>query len=126
MEINDFVNIKNYSASVKAGGIISLLRKWAYLCRRLPYDNKYQLDEYLNDLLTRDVINEILENCNVEKYIVADIAGIDEIFKGKTIMVDRCLWPNDNGKYNATKNWYFFRVPPQKAVDWIPADKAHE
>lgn len=116
MHIQTFLSIKGYSDNVKKGGVPFLLKKWKWINERIPYDERFTFEEYLNDLLTRSVIEEILINCDVDSKIKEELNKIDMIFKNKTVESINSLWSQDMIKDE--HNWYYFRIPRERMLDW--------
>ncbi len=123
MQVDEYIKKSKYSSEVKKGGINYLLDRWDSTCNGLPFNDRYQFDEYLNDLSTRDIIDEIIDNCSISQEFIEKISFIDTIFKEKTVLVEECLWGiriETKLLYNNVKNWYFFRIPEERKVDWLP------
>jgi hypothetical protein len=116
MEVEKFISMKGYSDNVKKGGLPFLLGKWKWVNERIPFSERYTFDEYLADLQTRDVIQEILMNCDVDDRLKEEFYDIDKIFKSKTIALKRNLWSKDIPENE--HNWYYFRVPHERMKNW--------
>jgi hypothetical protein len=119
MNIQDFINTKHYSSNVKKGGLKYLLDSWERICQRIPYSHTFLFDEYLNDLLTRKVIGEIIENCEIDRESIDKLKQLDAVFRSKTIEVNKSLWPNDENKYDNGYYWFYYRIPPGSILDWF-------
>jgi hypothetical protein len=122
---------QNYSENVKRGGLKYLLDKWEWICSRVPYDNlKWQFDEYLNDISTREIINVIIKNCDdIHEDSLIRLEKIDNIFRNKTIEVNQCIWGLEIEKkhgYTKESNWMSYRLPPERIADWFPGPKMRE
>jgi len=122
MNINEYIKCKNYSENVKQGGLDYLLRKWDKICQKIPYDCNYQFDEYLNDLLTRNVINDIIENCEIDKGNIQILNTLDILFRNKTIELKKCIYEDEivsKYNYNSKQHWFYYRVPAERISDWF-------
>ena len=123
MNIQEFIQRKNYSPQVKRGGIEYLIERWSSVCDRLPYTNRYSFDEYLGDVMTRKVLSEVVSACEVPEELIARIEGLDKIFRNKTKEMSECLYDNDTVEkydWNSVDQWFYFRVPEERVVDWFP------
>jgi hypothetical protein len=126
LNIQEFIITQNYSDNVKKGGLKYLLDKWEWICNRIPYDHlKWQFDEYLNDILTREVIGEIIGNCEVDNCSLSRLKKIDKIFKNKTIEVEQCIWGSEKELkpgYSKKCYWMNYRLPLERIPDWFSPD----
>lgn len=127
MDIQEFLNSRSYSEKVKKGGLEYLLNKWEKICQRIPFDHKYQFDEYLNDLLTRCVINDIVENCEIDKESIQILDKLDTLFRNKTIEIKKCVYDDEivlKRNYNVKQHWFYFRVPAERIPNWFSSSVA--
>ncbi len=120
MDVELFIKTKGYSQNVKKGGLGFLLNKWKWINERIPYSDRYTFDEYLADLQTRDVIEEILINCEVDESFKKDLKTTDEIFQSKTILLKQNLWSKNVIKNE--HNWYYYRIPYERMKNWKIAE----
>jgi hypothetical protein len=125
MRIEVFLNNSKYSQNVKNGGLPYLINIWRQVCRDLPYNEDYLIDEYLNDISTRNIIQSIQENCNIDTDTIKQLNETDNLFKNKTIETDKSIWGADKYKndYNNIQHWYYFRVPPERIPDWFSINR---
>ena len=120
ISIDEYIQIKSFSANVKKGGIALLLRKWESRVSRIPFDPHYFFDEWTNDLYGRAEIQKIFLACEILEEIRQRLEAIDEIYRQKTIplsdigVTNFCLeqdWDKEN-------YWFAYRIPPERWEDW--------
>lgn len=76
------------------------------------------VDEYLNDVDARNIIDRILHVLpnNVRTAVEADLKPIDALFLKKTQETEMCIWGNENEQrhgWNHENQWYYYRAPEQ-------------
>ena len=77
--VNDFIAKSRYSILVKKFGFPYVLNKWKKASEDMTFRKEYLIYEYLNNLCTRNVLEEILAYC-------------DNLFKKKTVVVKESVW----------------------------------
>ncbi|QQO10754.1 hypothetical protein [Breznakiella homolactica] len=118
MKIQEFLKTLKFSDKlIKLGGFEYLLEKWEDIVLHIPYSKKYQYDDYLHDISIRETILQFQENCEIDQIVLDRIYKADSIFKSKTIEVNY-LWSKGLEKSNKEKEWFCYRVPPERICDW--------
>jgi len=116
--IDEFIAKSQYSILVKQFGLSYVLDKWKTACENMPYRKKYLVYEYLNDLCTRDVLDEIFTHCAVSDEHQKILADCDELFRKKTVIVKKPLYKEDDK--DPIGHWYLYRIPKERILDWYP------
>jgi hypothetical protein len=124
MDIQTFIKNAPYSANVKQGGLPYLLDKWERIINYIPRNSRYQFDDYLHDIYTREGINDFFEHCEIDAESIVRLHKLDAIFRDKTIAVRDCVYGMDELKpnYNQDDHWFYFRLPPERIPDWYPPE----
>ena len=95
------------------------VNKWERIVHRVPFSDKYLIDEYWNDLDVRYLIDQ--NNAKVSESSMKKVEACDEIFRSKTIQVSFCVRNKIAEKMdnlNPNTHWYYYRIPPSRK-DWI-------
>lgn len=106
--------LKDKSDLVQQHGLNYLVPNWRRFADQYA-DTEELIYEWLNDLDTRKIIDEVLaslpdkERRSVEK----ELKPLDEIVLAKTFEVNECVWGKTVEKannYNRQQNWYYYRM----------------
>jgi hypothetical protein len=118
MKIEAFLKNMKYSKKlIQLGGFEYLISRWENIVKNIPYDDHYQFDDYLNELYSRETIQDIQENCIVCIDNLDRINRTDSLFKTKTIKVNSLL--SNKAKNNVSIYWFYYRVPPDRIPNWF-------
>ena len=116
--VDEFIAKSKYSILVKKFGLSYVLDKWKTACENMPYRKEYLVYEYLNDLCTRDVLDEIFTHCVVSDGYQKILADCDKLFIKKTVKVKKSLY--EGGDEGPIVHWYHYRIPKERIFDWYP------
>lgn len=107
---------------VVAHGLPGLIAEWERVAEEVggePYE--FGLDDYLNDLDTRDILQGALKAAGADhRSIHAALEAADEQFKAGTHAVKECLWGESLASqhgWSAKKEWWYYRVPAERGAD---------
>jgi hypothetical protein len=106
--------LKDKSESVRQDGLNYLIPRWHLFAEKYA-DTESSIYEWLNDLDTRNIIDEILSilSDKDKTSIIHDLKEIDDRVIKKTFEVNECVWGDkvekENG-FDRYKNWYFYRI----------------
>jgi len=109
--------LKDNADFVQKDGLNYLIPAWQRFANEYA-DTESSLDEWLNHLDTRMIIENILnvlpqnERVKVEEVL----KYIDDQAREKTFMVNECVWGQEveqREHYNRQKHWYYYRVNEQ-------------
>jgi len=106
--------LRGKSELVQEHGLNYLIPNWKRFADQYA-DTEELIYEWLNDLDTRRIIDEILATLSEteRKQIEQDLKPIDDIVLGKTFEVNECVWGDNVEKennYNRQKHWYYYRM----------------
>ena len=116
--VDEFIAKNNFSVLTKKYELSYLLDKWKNVCENIPYTKKYFIDEYLNDLYIRDILDEIFTHCIVSDEHKEALANCDKLFIKKTVKVKKSLY--EGGDEGPIVHWYHYRIPKERIFDWYP------
>jgi hypothetical protein len=119
MKIEEFLENRKLNTYIQLGGFNYLLDKWESIVERIPFNERCQHDDYKHYVSTRKTIQDIIDNCEVDHISLNRILEADEKFKNKTIKVNYLFLRNIYND-NPVKQWFFFRVPPERIPNWYP------
>jgi hypothetical protein len=93
-----------------------LSSRWSRFVTKVEQGYKLTIDDYTNELTTRDFYQVLLDNCapNIHDKLLVWINSWDERFIHTTEKVEKPLLPALHGE----KGWWWFRIPlnPGKAM----------
>ena len=106
--------LKDKADFVKQNGLNYLIPNWKIFTYNYA-GNEESIDEWLNELDGRKIIDEILNILSdSDKIKITEILKeIDSKFIDQTFEINECAWnekvEKDN-QYNRQKNWYYYRM----------------
>lgn len=118
--VREFSRRKGYSNSVICGSFDYLLERWEAIVKKVKFPKSYILDEYLNDMSSRDVLEELLNvfpSLNLSRRTHQLDFEIREVLQPISV----CIFGSRNAKkYNYTpeQHWYYFMLPAFLAEEW--------
>jgi hypothetical protein len=106
--------LKDYADFVQKDGLNYLIPNWQRFADKYA-DTEDTLDEWLNDLDTRKIIDEVIEVLSEKdrRKIELDLKPIDAKVIEKTFEINECVWGGlveKNSNYNRRKHWYYYRM----------------
>jgi hypothetical protein len=111
---------------VVAAGLAGLLNDWANTIAGIRSGYNLTLDDYLNDMDTRQLIEETLPHTTTRghKQAIVRLYELDESVRPLLNSTDKCLWgtkaETEHG-WSPDNNWWYYSVPknpgPQLASD---------
>ena len=120
--VQKYLQERGCEDEVIARGLAGLVVGWERMVEDLvgePYP--VGLDDYLNDLDTRDILNGALAAAGTGALAVrAAMESADEEFKAATLPVKVCLWGESLARqhgWTARKEWWYYRVPTERGAD---------
>jgi hypothetical protein len=106
--------LKDKSELVQQKGLNYLIPNWQEFAD-LYAENEELIYEWLNDLDTRKIIDEILQILSYQDRIKIELVlePIDKKIIDKTFEINECVWGDNveiQEKYDRQKNWYYYRL----------------
>jgi hypothetical protein len=98
------------------GGLPGLIEKWNAVTQSVENGYALGLDDYLNDMDTRQLIEEALEVATPDQHLEAadEIARLDQLMHSLTKPAGGCLWGAEVAEeegWNVNQNWWYFSRP---------------
>lgn len=123
--IRDYLAGRGSPDFVVAGGIEGLVAMWERTVGEIETGYGATLDEYLNDMDARQIIEDVLSRFPEPDGVLIDrLRDADERITVVTRPVPTCIWGVENAAahgWSARENWWYYRVPrapgPHLAVD---------
>jgi hypothetical protein len=120
-QIRSFLQARGVADHVVDGGLEGLIGAWEQAATEIESGYAATLDEYLNDLDGRQLIERVLgampepDGPLLDRLRAAD-ARVHEAGR----MVTQCLWGEENRAahgWTQRRNWWYFLVPREPAGD---------
>lgn len=106
--------LKTKSDLVQQHGLNYLIPTWQRFADQYA-DTEAMIYEWLNDLDTRKIIDEILTILSEAErnQIEQELKHVDNIVLVKTFEINECVWGakvEKRNNYNRQKHWYYYRM----------------
>jgi hypothetical protein len=114
--VRKYCEQRGFSRFVCNGGFDYLLRCWERIVAHVDEGYQGSIDEYLNDMDVRRIINELLPLASDEEQDKVERVGpsLDGRFLKATCPVDSCIWGQENAAkydYRRDRDWWYYRIP---------------
>jgi hypothetical protein len=112
--IRRFLRARGVADHVVAGGLDGLVADWEHTAERVEKGYALGLDDYLNDLDARQIIEVVLSAIpEPDGPLLARLRAADERMRSATVPAGRCVWGDQPSRDPATerRNWWYFLVP---------------
>ena len=114
--VKRYLESRGCDPELVAGGLGGLVEAWARVVEDVARGGySLGLDDYLNDMDTRDILEGALEASGAgAQAVAARLSTLDKLFLAATRPCDRCLWgpalARDHG-WTDEEHWWYFRAP---------------
>jgi hypothetical protein len=124
--VREYLREKGCAQHVIRGGLEGLIGAWEKTVESVERGYELSLDDYLNDLDGRQLIEETLAIDGVEnaQNHLERVRPVDERMRNRVRLTGTCLWGNAAATrhgWSADKNWWYFSVPktagPELLID---------
>ncbi|MFY9609217.1 MAG: hypothetical protein WAU45_11470 [Blastocatellia bacterium] len=112
--VREFLKRRGCAEHVVQGGLARLVESWERVVESVKRGYNFGLDDYLNDMDGRQLLEEALQLAKPKQSYVERTRGADEAMLSVVRPTGRCLWGKDNASehgWSAEKNWWYFAVP---------------
>jgi hypothetical protein len=114
--IQDFLRQRGCPDEVIEGGLEGLLRDWERMVEQVEAGYDLGLDDYLNDLDGRQLVEDLLALAPPEERDEARdrLWAADVRMKGLVRSTEACLWGEavaDSEGWTPERNWWYFSLP---------------
>ena len=97
------------------GGLDYLVSSWETTASRTEVgDERWVSEEWLNDLDTREILQDLLDHVPESRTALDAVQRADESFAASTTPTEECQWGDDNAAregWTRDKNWWYWREP---------------
>jgi hypothetical protein len=114
--VRDFLGERGCPDHVISGGLRGLVETWEKIVQAVKEGYTFGLDDYLNDLDTRQLLEETLAVASREQKeeLLKRVRQADELMKSLVKPSGKCLWGEDIAEtegWTAGENWWYFSHP---------------
>ena len=122
--IKDFLKEKGCPQHVAEGGILGLIENWEQVIEEVKKGYALTLDDYLNDLDGRQILEEALE---IAPKVTGDkirerVRRADRKMRTVVEPAGKCLWGSEVAEtegWTPEKNWWYFSRPKKGDADFL-------
>ncbi len=114
--VGEFLRKRGCPERVVRGGLQGLAESWEEVVRSIEEGYSLGLDDYLNDLDGRQLLEEALAVAPAQEKKTAQQRVRRADAKMQTLVrpAGRCLWGDETARqegWTARKNWWYFSIP---------------
>ena len=122
--VREYLKEKGCAPQVIEGGLAGLVENWEKIVASVGEGYALGLDDYLNDLDTRQLLEESLAVAAPEqrKAVTDRVRESDEIMKTAVEPVGKCLWGDEVAEeegWTAKNNWWYFSQPVKAEAELL-------
>ena len=122
--VRGFLEERGCPRHVVEGGVPGLVRRWEQVVEETAKGYALTLDDYLNDLDGRQILEDILEALpnSANDKIRERIRRADRKMRGLVDPAGKCLWGSEVAEtegWTAEKNWWYFCRPRKADSDFL-------
>lgn len=116
--VKNFLRDKGCADFVVTNGLQGLVKNWESFVKTVKEGYEFGLDDYLNDLDNRQLLEETLAVAppgEKQKYLQR-VHRADEKMRALVKAAGKCLWGNEVAEtegWTAETNWWYFARPVQ-------------
>ena len=113
--VGEFLRKRGCPEHIVMGGLRGLTENWEEVVRSVEEGYSLGLDDYLNDMDGRQLIEEVLHLAPAgEKTFLKRIRQADAKMQWLVKPTGSCLWGDETaaqGGWTSKKNWWYFSMP---------------
>jgi hypothetical protein len=122
--VREFLRKRGCPEHVVRGGLRGLAENWEEVVRSVEEGYSLGLDDYLNDLDGRQLLDEALAVAAAQekKTALQRVRRADAKMKTLVRPAGKCLWGDETARqegWTAKKNWWYFSIPIRPGEDLI-------
>lgn len=122
--VREFLKQRGCPEHVVRGGLRGLAESWGEVVRSVEEGYSLGLDDYLNDMDGRQLLDETLAVATAEdkKNCLKKIRQADAKMKTLVRPAARCLWGDETARqegWTLKKNWWYFTRPIRAGEDLL-------
>jgi hypothetical protein len=114
--VREFLRERGCGRHTVEGGMVRLIEGWEATVRSVEAGYSLGLDDYLNEMDARQLIEGALARVAGERRAEFDarVARADETMQSLVVPLDRCLWGEavaEQEGWTAEDNWWYYAAP---------------
>jgi len=112
--VREFLKQRGSAEHVVRGGLPGLVDNWERVVESVKRGYHLGLDDYLNDMDGRQLLDEALELAKADQAYIERVRRADQSMRRLVKPIARSLWGEENANehgWSAEKNWWYFAVP---------------
>jgi hypothetical protein len=114
--VNDFLRQRDCAEHVIKDGLLGLIKNWESVVESVRRGYPLGLDDYLNDLDGRQLLEEALAMAPIEQKekFLERVRRSDKLMQTLVKPAGKCLWGEEVAEtegWTAEKNWWYFTQP---------------
>jgi len=122
--VGEFLRKRGCPEHVVRGGLLGLAEKWEEVVRSVEDGYSLGLDDYLNDMDGRQLIEEALRIAPArdKETVLKRLRQADAKMQWLVIPAGRCLWGDETARqegWTAQKNWWYFSIPTRPGEELL-------
>jgi hypothetical protein len=122
--VGEFLHKRGCPEHVVRGGLRGLTESWEEVVRSIEEGYSLGLDDYLNDMDGRQLIEEVLHIAPAgdKNIFLKRIRQADAKMQRLVKPAGRCLWDDETARqegWTAKKNWWYFSRPIRAGEDLL-------
>jgi len=122
--VGEFLEKRGYPEHVVKAGLQGLTVNWEEVVRTVEEGYSLGLDDYLNDMDGRQLIEEVLPLAPAgdKEAVLKRIRQADAKLQWFVKPAGRCLWGDETARqegWTAHKNWWYFSIPTRPGEELL-------
>jgi hypothetical protein len=122
--VRDYLSERGSGEHVIEGGLEGLVESWEKTVREVEEGYSLTLDDYLNDLDARQLIDDAMIVATDQQRARIDerLSRADEKMRGLTEPTKACLWGEEVAEeegWTAKENWWYFARPIKADAEFL-------
>lgn len=122
--VREFLRKRGCPEHIVRGGLWGLVENWEEVVRSVEEGYSLGLDDYLNDMDGRQLVEEALAAVPLQekKSALTRVRKADAEMRKRVRPAGRCLWGDETARqegWTARKNWWYFSVPVNPGDDLL-------
>jgi hypothetical protein len=114
--VRELLREKGCPSHIVEGGLAGLIENWEAIVESVSEGYALGLDDYLNDMDARQLLEESLAvaSSDAREAALARVRAADETMKAAIEPAGRCLWGDEVAEeegWAPQKNWWYFSKP---------------
>jgi hypothetical protein len=117
--IQAYCAARRFATFVIKDGLDYLVPRWEDTTLRIKAGYNLTFDEYLNDMDTRRIIDEVwylASDDQIEQYRER-LNEADQDYLSYTVPIQQCIW-GDNRGFDKERHWWYYHLPIKTGSRW--------